>query len=278
MRDRFNEANAKVSDLLKHTPSDPLGFVTDAWQERAQSLRQEFATGFPYDFTKHPVINQAMFVGNAPYVSEELFFLREFYKKDLPGLIEETEVGCPEKYPGTNSSGNTIHHLYHLMEYNSYVPGALYAAKTIVEWGGGYGNMARLVQMIKASELEQYTLIDLSMFSVLQYVYLSAVLGPDKVCYGTGDRRVQIIPLGSLEGSKVACDLFISTWAISESNKRSQDFVRERGYFGAQHFLVAHQPIRPSFPYAEEFVEGLKDREGSIILPVLNGPSKYFFL
>ena len=46
-------------------------------------------------------------------------------------------------------------------------------------------------------------------------------------------------------------DLFISTWALSESNEAMQDLIRQLEYFKSQYLLLAYQKSYKSYPFAE---------------------------
>jgi len=70
------------------------------------------------------------------------------------------------------TTANTIHHLYHIFrfEMNQFQIGN---SKIFLEYGGGYGNFARLINSI--SSYLVYIIYDLPVFSHLQQYYLSSI-------------------------------------------------------------------------------------------------------
>ncbi len=52
--------------------------------------------------------------------------------------------------------------------------------------------------------------------------------------------RVNVAPVSLIGDRSPQCDLFVSTWALSESTRASQDFVADRDWFGADHLLLAY--------------------------------------
>jgi hypothetical protein len=114
----------------------------------------------------------------------------------------------------------------------------------VVEFGGGYGNLARV--FCNLGSLTRYAILDLPLFSCIQYVYLATVFGPDRIRLmdGTredaGERKIRLVPLPLLEDTLVEGDLFISTWALSESAKQAYSHVKNREWFGSRNILLAY--------------------------------------
>ncbi|KKP80020.1 MAG: hypothetical protein UR81_C0036G0006 [Candidatus Levybacteria bacterium GW2011_GWB1_35_5] len=75
---------------------------------------------------------------------------------------------------------------------------------------------------------------------------------------------INVLPLGYLKFHKIKADLFISTWALSESSKFSQDYVTEHDWFGAKSFLLTFQKGSKSFPYADNIGKLLREKGGTI--------------
>jgi hypothetical protein len=78
------------------------------------------------------------------------------------------------------------------------------------------------------------------------WLYLSSVLGEDQVALWLDPDaplipgRVNVAPVSLIGDRSPQCDLFVSTWALSESTRASQDFVADRDWFGADHLLLAY--------------------------------------
>jgi hypothetical protein len=155
------------------------------------------------------------------------------------------------------TSHQTIHHLYHLERFAAATGVDIARLQKAVEWGAGYGNQARIFRRLHGGRPTQ-VLMDLPIFSLLQWLYLSTVFGEDEVVLADSERAtiheglVNIVPVGLSELVGSDADLFVSTWAISETARPAQDHViEERGWFGARHLLLAHQRATSAFPEAE---------------------------
>jgi hypothetical protein len=124
-------------------------------------------------------------------------------------------------------------------------------AGTIVEWGGGFGSLMRLIFRMHGGR-PTCVIIDTPIFSAVQWLYLSAVLGEKHVVLHDSapvlliEGRINLVPIGLVSGMAVAADLFISNWALNESTQEAQDDVVSRRWFGAESLLLAmhgHHPL-----------------------------------
>ena len=74
-------------------------------------------------------------------------------------LIKENNVGSPIKYfLYPESSGNKIFQIYHLKKYEDFLKINLKNIDQIIEFGGGYGNMAETFKKINPKL--DYTIFD----------------------------------------------------------------------------------------------------------------------
>ncbi len=220
-------------------------FVRGDWHERNEALARDLAPAPPRRFLHHPSILYQMFVGDKylghelPYVTARLHDLRE---------AREDAVGCPplSPLPGTGwaTSANTVHHLHHLLRYEEATGRRIADGQVFVEWGAGYGNLAKLIHRRHGNQ-PTLVLLDTPVFSCLQWLYLASVLGEDAVVLHTGsgqrvaDGRINVVPIGLLAGLAVEADMFISTWALNESEAAAQDAVIARDWFHAPALLLA---------------------------------------
>ena len=88
-----------------------------------------------------------MFITNAMYILIELFFLRRQsnWTRRWKKALAEEKIGAPLPYWAyPRSSGNLIHHTYHIAQLESRLKERINAFDCIVEYGGGYGSMCRL--------------------------------------------------------------------------------------------------------------------------------------
>lgn len=230
LADRFASVVESVAGL------DEPAFVRGDWAERAAALVGTLAPVPRRDFLRRPEILFQMFVGEK-YLEPEAPYVRSRLGTAAAELLVEDAVGAPP------SVANTVHHLHHLLRYEELSRRRLAEAATIVEWGAGYGNLAKLVVRRHCGE-PTLVLLDLPVFSALQWLYLSSVFGEERVVLHTSSPaepvpgRINVVPIGLAADLFVDADLFISTWALNESTAAAQAFVLGRHWFGAEALLL----------------------------------------
>jgi hypothetical protein len=220
-------------------------YVRPDWAQRNADLERHLLPCPPPDFLRHPAIRYQMFVGEH-VIPHELPYVRS--RLDDEDLLDEDPIGSPPTVAlsgrRVHTSSNTVHQLHHLLRYEEATGRRVRDADTIVEWGGGFGSLMRLVVRMHGGD-PTCVIIDTPIFCAVQWLYLSAVLGEDRVVLHTtgpvrpDHGRVNIVPIGLVDEMVVRADLFISNWALNESTRAAQDEVIERHWFGAQSLLLA---------------------------------------
>lgn len=177
----------------------------------------------PRKFLHWDVIQKAMFITNAMYVLIELSFLKKQgdWSERWRPAIEEDKTGAPVPYWfHRSSSGNLIHHAYHISQLEKETATDVRTLDYVVECGGGYGSMCRFFRNIGFRG--KYIIFDLPHFSALQKYYLQSVgieiSGNTKVRSGMNVQLTSDIEelrdlVEQTEGSK---NLFLGTWSLSE--------------------------------------------------------------
>jgi putative sugar O-methyltransferase len=238
-------------------------FLTPHWLSLNSKFENYFRNNnnnIPFGFLKNKLIGFAMFVsGGSKSMKTELDNLRQIYsEKELRNLLEEEAVGLPiitDIKHGT--SHNSIRHLYHIVRFATKTKININSINSVLEWGGGYGNFARI--FLKVRHFPNgftYTIIDTPLFSCIQWLYLSAVLGKDKVniikneTCSIVEGKINIVPIEFIEKINATPDLFVSTWALSESSVYSQDYVLSKDFWFAKHLLIAYQESNEDLPNA----------------------------
>ncbi len=173
-------------------PLDGVSF----WDKKRSELRQAILSAPPAEFLTWPTITSTMFVGNAPYIEQEIQALPAYYI----AAIREPGFGMPVMHPG-GSSGNLIHQAYHLYRWSMATGRSIKDMRHIVEFGAGYGAMALLA--MRLGFRGTYQIIDLPEFALLQQYYLSNVL-PDNQQITWTDEPAD-------------CDLLIACHSLSEA-------------------------------------------------------------
>lgn len=244
-------------DLIKR--KDITQFTTNHWRDLNKRYEDYLRTKkLLLSFLRDRVIGYTMFVsGGGRAMKTELDFLEKNYtKNELGKYLSEEAIGMPilmnKKYV---TSHNSIRHLYHLARFLSKTAADIGSLKTVVEWGGGYGNFAKI--FCRVNKNTTYIIIDTPLFSCIQWLYLSVVLGRDKVNFLKREEgliirgMINIVPLGFVEKVNIKPDLFVSTWALSESSEFSQDYVLAKNFFESKHLLISYQKSTPVLPVAD---------------------------
>lgn len=243
---RFTALAGQFADRLAAVrPHVDSQFVRPDWALRNHELERNLLPVPPADFLRHPAIRFQMFVDDR-YLPHELPYVRDRLSDEA--LLAEDAVGAPPTatVPGSSvhTSSNTVHQLYHLLRYEEATGRRLRDVDTVVEWGGGFGSLMRLLVRLHGGA-PTCVLIDTPVFSALQWLYLAAVLGEDRVVlHDTApvrpvDNAVNVVPIGLVHAMEVDPDLFISNWALNESMPAAQRYVANRNWFGAESLLLA---------------------------------------
>ena len=220
------------------------------WQAWSGSIRNAFQDKVPLAFLWQPVIAKTMVFGGLRDIEatrRRIEFVLSVYGEEIARrLLREDYIGLPKI---TNAhyltSANRAHHAYHLASYQNATKKSLFDSRCVVEWGGGYGDMARIVRRLNGQTT--YIIIDLPELCALQYIYLSSVESEESVnLVVPGSEilsgRINIVSVVSvlLEKIQISGEAFISTWALTESSEESQLWVFNRNFFNADRILMAY--------------------------------------
>ncbi len=255
-----------IKDLNKNYKNleeyDISKFTIPNWDIYNNNLKNSLLN-LNFSFLRNKVIRSSMFITlRGKLLKQELDFLESNVQKSyLKFLLEEESVGNPILLNSNYiTSHSTIHNLYHLVFFIIKLNKNLNKCTQIVEWGGGYGNLARLFMKIGLSG-KTYIIIDTPLFSCIQWIYLSSVFGEDKINLikkednNIKEGKINLLPICFLEHFNLNADLFISTWALNESSVYSQEYVKNKDFFGAKHFLIAVGEQNERIPYSNYLVD-----------------------
>lgn len=196
------------------------------WSNNVNEIINSILNKNPREFLSWSVIRYTMFVVREHYVKIELNSLinknasQHFWKK----IITESNVGKPLRYWRYRlSSGNLIHHAYHLFRFKELTNKNPDKIDLIFEFGGGYGSMCRVLH--NAGFNKKYIIFDLPVFSALQKFYLKClglkVLNKNQylneesgiICISQLSELEELLNnLGAIENK-----MFIATWSLSET-------------------------------------------------------------
>ena len=224
-RELIRELRTTIGELPRGEPATPSG-SEQAWTDHAEHLRELVLTRDPREFLRWELFHYTMFVLYARSIDIELRHLksRPDWSSRWRQAIKETGFGRPLpywRYP--RSSGNLIHHAYHLAQFEEETAKPVNDMSFVFEFGGGYGGMCRLFHNLNFRG--KYVIFDLPHFSALQKFFLGSigitVHSPDSfksarsgvICV-SGIEELRTI-LASNAGNDSS--MFIATWSISEA-------------------------------------------------------------
>jgi hypothetical protein len=257
-------------------------YTTEWWDDESARMEAAFLPEPPVDFLRNEALRWEMVATGPGLPGYELPSLERAYGPDrLLALLEEDLVGRQilnvAKY---HTCINSVHHAYHIHRFVEATGCDLGGVGAVVEWGGGFGNLAKMLLRWAETPLT-YVLIDIPLMSAVQWLYLSCVLGPDRVTL-LDDKdtpieagKVNILPVGLAEARPPEAELLISTWALSESSPDAQQFVVEHDWFGARRLLLGYQDSNEKFAAASN-VGDIAQAHGATIYPIEFMPGGYY--
>ncbi len=214
------------------------------WLGRLHTMRNNILTKDPRSFLYWPDIISTM---NTIPPALELEYLLSLSTKDAwKAALVETGTGGALPYPELpTSSGNLVHHAYHLSQLIDTYQIDLRKIDTIFEFGGGYGSMTRLAYQRGFSGT--YIIFDLPEFSALQEYFLTSLPTPPSVTYlPTHEKQtvVLISDISTLETflQKSKIDITIATWSVSEIPLDLRT-IFERTTHRSTYFLFGYQEV-----------------------------------
>ena len=196
------------------------------WVNNMNRLRELVLNHNPREFLRWNVISGTMFVSKARYILTELNYIKQ--RSDWDTLwrtaIKEFPTGHPLPYLFyPDSSGNLIHHAYHVAQFEEKTGAQIHNTDYVFEFGGGYGSMCRL--FFNLGFHGKYIIFDLPSFSALQRYFLKAIGLPVHSLDTFIKSKTGVICLSDIEQLKllipdhieVSNSMFIATWSISEA-------------------------------------------------------------
>ncbi len=260
-------------------------FQTSLWSDFNKRAEQVLLPFPNWNFLGATVLQQTMLIqkrGELLFSQQRQLIAHWGMQRALHILNDPSFGNPPIDSLFLRTSHNTIHHASHLVTWERTAKASIANLSTIIEWGGGYGNLARLSSRLNAHGT--YIIIDTPLFAQLQWLYLSVTVPHRSVNLIMNSEQpilenaISIIPVGLI--SQVAipkADLFISTWALSESSKEAQEYVAHKYWFGAQHLLLGYQERSQYLPDSD-YLGLLAQQSGATITPVPHLKRQYYAL
>jgi hypothetical protein len=251
---RFKGLSCKYTEIcaLFLKDSQDLNLLSEGydWGDWTGEIRQSFKKEVPLGFLAHPTLVKTMVLARRGGVgaAESLIKLvvEVFGEKKAKNLLKEDYIGLPTiQNLSFMTSANRSRLVNHLAHYTIERKRTIWDSASLVEWGGGYGSLARVIR--KMNPLITYIIIDLPELLALQYVYLASIEGEENIHLAIPKNGFQILPgkvnlisshMVLSEDIPIKCEAFVSTWAITESSRVAQEYVMNNKCFGAKSILL----------------------------------------
>lgn len=238
------------------------------WIDRQRKLRTNILTKDPRDFFSWEEIKYSML---GEYVPHELAFLKSSPSwplwRDALAEREFCEQDATWDNPGEGRA-TMIGNAFKLSQLIVNQNVDLTKIDTILEFGGGYGSIARLCHRLGFKGT--YIIFDLPEFSILQKYFLSASGLKATIQYKpTKERKGTVVLLSKISDLQeqvrnIKPDIFIATWSLSESPLPLRKSIVEL-IKGVTYYLIAYQEKFPMFNGVDNvayFKQFQKDQAG----------------
>jgi glycosyltransferase involved in cell wall biosynthesis len=263
-------AEARLIDELRHElaqleplPAGPVPDLESVWLDFRRRFRRRLAERDPRAFLRWDLTRDSLY-NPAPLPEElrALVALTDWTTRWRPAL-KESPIGRPDPCPAwSETSWNLIHHAFALSHVEHASRRRVDEFGLIVEFGGGYGSMARLAWQLGFRG--RYVIFDLPEISALQRYYLKSV-GLPVTTDKTADPGPMVssantlAELARMTGDRVA-DLFVATWSLSET-----PFAFRHAFLAhvrADHWLIAYEDTYRGVDNGRFFAEWRAPQDG----------------
>lgn len=213
------------------------------WMTLKQQFRLILLNKLPpnSNFLSQNAVSAMMRLGMNREQQYEICFLESCLNKNHLNLIKSYQDtnfnSIPFECREFNCSANTLGHLYYVAKVLEKESSKNTKINKIIEFGGGYGNLARIFKSIKPSST--ILIIDLSEFIALQYLFLKTTLPDTKIIIHTQptshyeDGAIHLVSVHFLESINFDPDLFISTFGLTEVPHTVQSIIAKKSFFNA---------------------------------------------
>lgn len=195
------------------------------WHDLQLRLGEELDEG--KDILDMEVVKLTMLAGESPEWDKVCQIYKNTIRANRPEWLERVD-------PITNTDWHHLYHLYlmddfYLINNNNNIK--------LIEFGGGFGNMAMLA--VKIFDNIDYTILDLPNSLRVQKIYLDG------------------LPVKLVEDTNECYDMLVSTWALSETDVDTQMDVASH-WFGADQVMLAYQDDKTHEGFDCSFLQDLQ--------------------
>lgn len=242
---------AKIAYLSKSLEKD--GFVTQQYNKNNLKLVKAIIEAEPNEklLTTTWLSNVMVRSGRPISCNYEECFLKNCLDQKTADKIKNFANGTsdgdkfflPITSKQFNCSTSTLGHLFYVGKLYSWMDKE---PEFIVEFGGGYGNLARCFKSISPNTT--IVIIDLPEMCAIQSMFLkytlphTDIITHTKVAEQIKAGSIHLIPVSFIDSlDYLKCDAFISTFAISEAPEKIQKKIIQLKFFQADAIYLAGQ-------------------------------------
>lgn len=236
--------------------------VVTFWLDHEKRFMDEVNEVSLKKFLRLPSVSETMFESHGKYLFFEFLYLKIFgifNKKISNKNIIESNLGDPVPFIfQRSSSGNLIHHVYHITQIEKFLQISIQSIDFVYEYGGGYGSLCRA--FFQNGFKGKYLIQDIYSFGLLQEFYLSNLgfrvrrISSNKA--NNMDASILLtseIPDKSLISSKsFKKSIFIATWSLSEVDLSCRTVVND-DFFDFDYYFIAFRDTFNGFDNQEYF-------------------------
>ncbi|MDD5368680.1 MAG: putative sugar O-methyltransferase [Anaerolineaceae bacterium] len=261
-RDLYEETSnhgVQIQDLVAS------GLVHPHWAEVITTIGNMIRQGLPEDFLNIRLLAEHMVPrrwNSSQQFELDSLLADQSTDKELQGFIE-SRIGCPHlECRRLRCSSSTLLHLFNLCHLTNRFSdlGGTYRSMNVLEWGGGYGNFARIFRW--RFNPQRYTILDFAEMNAIQYVYLKLTNPDIKIEFSTESLQtscqVSLFPIQAINKLDLneSYDLFISHMALSESGEQSVRLASQMDWFGAHLIhIIGQSSTNNMFGASADFIE-----------------------
>lgn len=274
------------SDIFNGGSLVPSEWVHPFWEAQRKPIEAYLKSDFPENFIYSPVLRWMVSRG----LGRDVMLYREIHLKNSDEPLRtflksfcDSKVGKPQvESRQFLCSANTLYHLFYLSRLFAHSKElADGKPKTIVEFGGGYGNLARILRTFLPNVT--YIIVDLPEIVCFQYLFLRLNFAElDIPVHYRGEISIapgtfNLVPLPNLKELNIdSSDLFISTFALTETSVPLQAHVAKNNFYNARSAYITGS-------YHEQWnrlksVALFKDAFPNFALKDMEVPKRYEFM
>lgn len=217
------------------------------WEKTKKNIQKIVLGQYnPFFLQDYDIQNNMVRTGMTVIQAYELCFLQDCISnktKNILSRFRDTSFGnLPKECWVLSCSSSTLGHLFYAARTTDLMDDE---PKVILEFGGGYGNLARIYKSFFPKCT--YIIIDLPEVLALQYFFLKETLPSKNIRMHTHNPEsyeegtIHLIPAHFLKDVHIVCNLFVSTFALSEASETAQNIVKMKNFFNAETVYIAGQ-------------------------------------